>query len=86
MNEVEKNAIRFRSLRDAIDIHNRILDNYEAALLEKDEQRRRELLTFVVVGGGPAGVELSAHIQDFVLKALARDYPSLTPQVRVISS
>jgi NADH:ubiquinone reductase (H+-translocating) len=84
MNDVEKNAIRFRSLRDAIDIHNRILDNYEAALLEKDEQRRRELLTFVVVGGGPAGVELSAHIQDFVLKALVRDYPSLTPQFRII--
>ncbi len=84
MNDVEKNAIRFRSLRDAINIHNRILDNYEAALLEKDEKRRRELLTFVVVGGGPAGVELSAHIQDFVLKTLVRDYPSLTPQVRVI--
>jgi len=84
MNEVEKNAIRFRSLRDAINFHNLILDNYEAALLEKDEQRRRELLTFVVVGGGPTGVELSAHLQDFFLKALAQDYPSLTPQVRVI--
>ena len=84
MNEVEKNAIRFRSLRDAIDVHNRILDNCEAALLEKDEQRRRELLTFVVVGGGPTGVELSAHLQDFLLKALAQDYSSLTPHVRVI--
>src|SRR5512136_790574 len=70
LNEVEKIAIRFRSLREAISIHNRILDNYEAALLEKDELRRRELLTFVVVGGGPTGVELSAHIQDFVLKTL----------------
>jgi len=84
MNDVEKNALRFRSLRDAIDVHNRILDNYEAALLEKDVQRRRELLTFVVVGGGPTGVELSAHLQDFLLKALAQDYPSLMPQVRVI--
>jgi len=84
LNEVERNSIRFRSLRDAISIHNRILDNYEAALLEEDELRRRELLTFVVVGGGPTGVELSAHIQDFVLKTLARDYPFLTPQVRVV--
>jgi NADH dehydrogenase len=84
MDEVERNSIRFRSLRDAISIHNRILDNHEAALLEKDEMRRRELLTFVVVGGGPTGVELSAHIQDFVLKTLARDYLFLTPQVRVI--
>jgi NADH dehydrogenase len=81
---VEQNALRFRSLQDAINIHNHILDNYEAALLEKDEQRKRELLTFVVVGGGPTGVELSASIQDFTLKVLARDYPSLTPFVRVV--
>jgi NADH:quinone reductase (non-electrogenic) len=84
MDDVEKNALRFRSLREGIDAHNHILDNYEAALLEKDEQRRRELLTFVVAGGGPTGVELAASIQDFVGKVLARDYPSLTPQVRVI--
>ncbi len=83
MDEVEKNALRFRSLKDAINIHNRILDNYETALQEKDEQRRRELLTFVVVGGGPTGVELAASIQDFTLEVLARDYPSLTPYVRV---
>jgi len=84
MDEVERNALRFRSLKDAIDIHNRIVDNYEAALLEKDEQRRRELLTFVVVGGGPTGVELAGSIQDFTLEVLARDYPSLTPYVRVV--
>ena len=84
MDEVEKNSLRFRSLKDAINIHNRILDNHKAALLEKDEQRKRELLTFVVVGGGPTGVELAASIQDFTLKVLVQDYPSLTPYVRVI--
>jgi len=84
MDEVEKNALRFRALRDAVYIHNRILDNCEAALLEKDEQRRHELLTFVVVGGGPTGVELSAHLEDFCLKGLAQDYPSLMPWIRVI--
>jgi NADH dehydrogenase len=84
IDEVEKNALRFRSLKDAIKIHNHIVDNYEVALLEKDEQRRRELLTFVVVGGGPTGVELAASIQDFTLEVLARDYPSLTPYVRVV--
>ena len=84
MDEVEKNARRFKSLRDAINIHNRILDNFEAALLEGDEQRQHELLTFVVVGGGPTGVELAASIQEFVSKVLIRDYPSLKPHVRVI--
>jgi len=84
MADVEENSLSFKSLKDAVDIHNRILDNYEAALLERNEERRRELLTFVVVGGGPTGIELAAAIQDFVRKALVRDYPSLMPQTRVL--
>ncbi len=84
MAEVEENSLSLKSLRDAVSIHNHILDNYEAALREGDEQRRRELLTFVVVGGGPTGIELVAAIQDFLRKALIRNYPSLMPQTRVL--
>jgi len=84
MADVEENSLILKSLKDAVDIHNHILDNYEAALREEDEQRRRELLTFVVVGGGPTGIELAAAIQDFVRKALVRDYPSLMSQTRVL--
>ena len=84
MADVEKDSLILKSLSDAISIHNHILGNYEAALREGDEQRRRELLTFVVVGGGPTGVELVAAIQDFVRKALIRDYPSLMSQTRVL--
>jgi len=84
MADVEENSLNLKSLRDAVNIHNHILDNYEAALLERNEQRQRELLTFVVVGGGPSGIELAAAIQDFVRKALIRDYPSLMPQTRVL--
>jgi NADH dehydrogenase len=84
MADVEKDSLTLKSLKDAVSIHNHILDNYEAALREGDEQRRRELLTFVVVGGGPTGIELVAAIQDFLHKALIRKYPSLTPQVRVL--
>jgi NADH dehydrogenase len=84
LDDVEKNALPLKSLSDGISIHNHILDNYEAALREGDEERRRELLTFVVVGGGATGVELTASIQDFVRKVLIRDFPSLTPRVRVI--
>jgi NADH dehydrogenase len=84
MAEVEKNSLILKSLSDAVSIHNHILDNYAAALREGDEQLQRELLTFVVVGGGPTGVELAAAIQDFVRKALIRDYPSLMSQTRVL--
>jgi len=82
--DIEKNTLPLRTLADAITIVNRILDSYKAALLEGDEQRRRELLTFVLVGGGATGVELAASIGDFVRKVLIRDYPFLTPQVRLI--
>lgn len=84
MKDVEENSLKFKSLEDAIRIHNHILDNYEAALREKDEQRRGELLTFVVVGGGPTGIELVASLQDFVRKTLVRNYPSLMSQTRVL--
>jgi NADH dehydrogenase len=84
MTDVEENSLKFKSLDDAVHIHNHILDNYEQALQEQDEQRRRELLTFVVVGGGPTGIELVASLQDFVRKALARRYPSLMPQARML--
>jgi NADH dehydrogenase len=84
MADVEESSLILKSLSDAINIHNHILDNYEAALREGDEQLQRELLTFVVVGGGPTGVELVAAIQDFVRKALIRDYPSLMSQTRVL--
>jgi NADH dehydrogenase len=84
MADVEESSLILKSLSDAVSIHNHILDNYEAALREGDEQLQSELLTFVVVGGGPTGIELVATIQDFVRKALIRDYPSLMSQTRVL--
>jgi NADH dehydrogenase len=84
MADVEESSLILKSLSDAVAIHNHILDNCEAASREGGEQLQRELLTFVVVGGGPTGVELVAAIQDFVRKALIRDYPSLMSQTRVL--
>jgi NADH dehydrogenase len=84
MADVEENSLSFKSLREAVNIHNRILDNYEAALQAGSEESRRELLTFVVVGGGPTGIELAGAIQDFVHKALVRDYSSLMSQTTVL--
>jgi NADH dehydrogenase len=84
MADVEENSLTLRSLKSAVDIHNHILENYDAAPKEEDEQRQRQLLTFVVVGGGPTGVELAAAIQDFVGKVLIRNHPSLVRRTRVL--
>jgi NADH:quinone reductase (non-electrogenic) len=84
MADVEENSLTLKSLKSAVDTHNHILDNYEAAFKEEDEQRQRELLTFVVVGGGPTGIELAGAVQDFVGNVLVRRYPSLRPFTRVL--
>lgn len=84
MTDVQENSLTLRSLGDAVSIHNRIVGNYEQALGESDEQRQRELLTFVVVGGGPTGIELVAAIQDFVGNALARKASPLATRLRVL--
>lgn len=76
MANVEKLAFDFKSLLDAIKIRNHAIDMLEAASREPDPARRREMLTFVVAGGGFAGVELAGALNDFCRGVLA-DYPNL---------
>jgi NADH dehydrogenase len=67
-----------KSLDDALEIRRRFLVAFEAAELAQDEATRRDLLTFVVVGGGPTGVELAGMILD-VARAMCRDFRSFNP-------
>jgi NADH dehydrogenase len=72
----EKLAFNFKSLLDAIRIRNHVIEMFERADREPDPVVRKPLLTFVVVGGGFAGVELAGAINDFAHGILA-DYPKL---------
>jgi NADH:ubiquinone reductase (H+-translocating) len=74
---VERLASNFKSLLDAIRIRNHIIEMFERADREPEPSARAALLTFVVAGGGFAGVELAGAINDFAHGILA-DYPSLT--------
>jgi len=76
MANVEKLAFNFKSLLDAIRIRNRVIEMFERADSEPDSARRRTLLTFVIAGGGFAGVELAGAMNDFARGILA-DYPNL---------
>jgi NADH:ubiquinone reductase (H+-translocating) len=69
----------FKSLLDAIRVRNHVIDMFERADRESDEPRKRELLTFVIAGGGFAGVELAGALNDFARGILA-DYPHLRPE------
>src|SRR2546429_8037526 len=61
-NEFEKFAPGLKSLADAVGIRNRVLQAFEQAEAEKDPSRHADLLTFVLVGAGPTGVEMAAAL------------------------
>ena len=78
MANIEKFAFNFKSLLDAIRIRNHIIEMFERADLEADPALQSSLLTFVIAGGGFAGVELAGALNDFAHGILA-DYPKLHP-------
>jgi len=77
-------ALTIKNLSDAALLRNRIVALLEEAALESDESIRRQLLTFVIAGGGFAGVETTGAVNDFVLDT-AKLYPSLSrAEIRVV--
>lgn len=77
--EWETLAPGLKSLEDAFEIRRRIMSAFEDAERETDEGRRRELMTFVVVGGGPTGVELAGAIGEIACHVLRRDFRAIDP-------
>jgi NADH dehydrogenase len=69
-----------KDLDDAVEIRRRVLLAFEAAEKETDPERRRALMTFVVVGGGPTGVELAGAIAELAHFVLERDFRSIYPE------
>jgi NADH dehydrogenase len=73
-------APSLKSIEDAIEIRRRILLAFESAELEPDPEKRRALLTFVLVGGGPTGVELAGAIAELARRSLAREFRHIHPE------
>jgi len=83
--EWERHAPGLKTLDEAFDIRRRILTAFEAAERASDPDLRRACLTFVVVGGGPTGVELAGAIGEIARKTLTRDFRRIDPSdARVI--
>ena len=78
--EWETFAPGLKDLDDAVEIRRRVLLAFEEAEKETDPERRRALMTFVVVGGGPTGVELAGAIAELSHFVLARDFRSIYPE------
>lgn len=76
----QRYAPGLKTLEDALDIRRRVLLAFEEAEREKDPNRQRRLLTFVVVGGGPTGVELAGALAEISRHALANDFRTIAPE------
>jgi NADH dehydrogenase len=78
-NEWERNAPGLKTTEDALEIRRRILRAFEAAELTRDTHDRAAQLTFVIVGGGPTGVELAGAIGELANKTLESEFRNIDP-------
>lgn len=77
MKEVEENASFMKNIVDATKLRNRIIRNFEYALLTEDNEVMNSLMDFVIVGGGPTGVELAGALSELKRNVFPKDYPEL---------
>jgi NADH:ubiquinone reductase (H+-translocating) len=81
---LKENSLSFKTISDGSAIRNKIIEHLEKGAIEKNEERRKALLTINVVGGGCTGVELIAEIAQFINIILKKDYPEIArSEVRI---
>ncbi len=85
LNAVEENGFQLKSIESATSTRNHLLRMFEQANREVDPDKRKALLTFVVVGGGPTGVETAGALAELITHVLTKDYPEMDlKEVRVL--
>lgn len=77
MENIRKNAIPMKNVNDALVMRNTILQGLEQATITQDPSERKKLMTMVVAGGGPTGVEVSGMLADLRVHSFSKDYPEL---------
>jgi NADH:ubiquinone reductase (H+-translocating) len=74
---IQDKALPMKSVGEALGLRNRLLENFESALVSDNEDERTGLMNVVVVGGGPTGVEVSGTLAEMKRHVLPKDYPEL---------
>jgi NADH dehydrogenase len=74
---LEKQAFGLKVMEEALALRNQVLRQFERAAWESDPERRRRLLTFAIVGGGPTGVEFAGALSELIRGVLRKDFPSV---------
>lgn len=75
--EIERNSMAMKTIPQSLNIRSLILENFEQAVLTKDEAEKDSLINFVLVGAGPTGVELAGALAEMKKAILQKDYPDL---------
>ncbi|MGH2667277.1 NAD(P)/FAD-dependent oxidoreductase [Flavobacterium sp.] len=78
--EIERNSMSMKTIPQSLNIRSLILENFEQAVLTKDPNDKNSLINFVLVGGGPTGVELAGALAEMKKAILQKDYPDLDIQ------
>ncbi len=85
LHSVKENGFQLKSIEDATGTRNHLLRMFERASREVDPDKRKALLTFVVVGGGPTGVETAGALAELITHVMTKDYPQMDlSEVRVL--
>ena len=77
MENIRKHCIPMKNVNDALEMRNTLLQRLELATITEDPEERKKLLTIVVAGGGPTGVEVSGMLADLRVHSFPKDYPEL---------
>ncbi len=75
--EIERNSMSMKTIPQSLNIRSLILENFEQAVLTTDVTEKNSLINFVLVGGGPTGVELAGALAEMKKAILQKDYPDL---------
>ncbi|PWJ40092.1 NAD(P)/FAD-dependent oxidoreductase [Sediminitomix flava] len=77
LDDVQANSMSMKTVAQSLDLRSAMLQNFEQALLTKNLEEREKLMNFVIVGGGPTGVELAGALGELKNHILPLDYPEL---------
>ncbi|MDX1378169.1 MAG: NAD(P)/FAD-dependent oxidoreductase [Anaerolineales bacterium] len=80
MDSVKENAFQIKDIESAVATRNHLLKMLENASREADAEKRKSMLTFVVVGGGPTGVETAGALAELISHVMRKEYPALNIQ------
>ena len=83
--DIYKRVFTIKSTGEAIRCRNEILDRLERASICRDDEARKKLLSFIVIGGGPTGVEVAGALGEMKRYILRREYKSIPPEQLVIT-